>query len=91
MLHGSRSSGPFEIPLNGTSAGFKSIHLACRIICCGGFVGPPVIKDLRYMDHFPCLLHTAENEIIILGAVKFPAESATVCTTERLTTRKWQI
>ena len=76
MLHGSRSSGPFEIPLNGTSAGFKSIHLACRIICCGGFVGPPVIKDLRYMDHFPCLLHTAENEIIILGAVKFPAESA---------------
>ena len=76
MLHGSRSSGPFEIPLNGTSAGFKSIHLACRIICCGGFMGPPVIKDLRYMDHFPGLLHTAENEIIILGAVKFPAESA---------------
>ena len=38
-------------------------------------MGPPVIKDLRYMDHFPGLLHTAENEIIILGAVKFPAES----------------
>ena len=76
MLHSSRSSGSFKISLNGTLSCLKSIHLACRVIRCGGFVGSPVVKDLRYMDDLTCLFHTAENKIIVLRSVKFSAETS---------------
>ena len=54
----------------------KRIHLTHRIICCGFLMCSPVIQDLRNMGHFPGYLHTAENKVMILCPVKFPAESS---------------
>ena len=39
-------------------------------------MGPPVVQHLRYMENFFGFFRTAENKVIVLGAVKFPAKSS---------------
>ena len=55
--------------------GLKSIKLAFRIAGRGILVTAPVIQHLGNMDDLPGLFRTAEDEIIILRAVKFRPEA----------------
>ena len=59
--------------LHCSSSCLKCIRLAFRVLGSGIFVAAPVIQDLRHMIDFLILhsFHTTENEIIILGSVKF--------------------
>ena len=62
--------------LNRTPAGFKSIHLACRIICGRCLMGTPVIQNLRHMHNLTGFFHTAENKIVILRTVELTAKAS---------------
>ena len=73
-----RNSHTLIVGHDGSGSGLKGIHLALGIFRGGVLMAPPVIQNLRDMMNLLLSrrLRTPENEIIILGAVKFLAESA---------------
>ena len=76
MAYHSPDTSSFQVFFNSTLSGFKSIHLTCRIVCSRCLMGPPVIQDLGHMNYLPGSLCAAENKIIILRSVKFPAKTS---------------
>ena len=71
-----RNSHPLIVGHNGSGTSLKGIHLALRVAGRGILMATPVIEDLGNVVYSLSGLRTPENEIIILGAVKFLAESA---------------
>ena len=67
-------SHPFIVGHNSSGASLKGVHLALRVTGRGILVAAPVIENLGNMEYSLCRFRTAENKIIILGAVKLLAE-----------------
>ena len=67
---------PFEVRLEGETAGLQRPRLASDIIGGGGEAAPPMIKHTRDVIDSIRLLDDAEEEIVVLGAIKLRAETA---------------
>ncbi len=70
MLHLTGKSHTRKMLFDGKPPGLVCIGLALGIGSCGRFMASPVVQNPRDMSHFPGLLRTPQDKIIILCSVK---------------------